>query len=116
MLAVDEQLAAELLAMKAEDLRVRDALARDGSLFEGYHPRMEQVHRRNAARLRELIAERGWPGQSLVGQQAPEAAWAIVQRDIAEAEVLLDIVEVYRKGAAGEECPAQVAARRDGRM
>src|ERR1700746_1158119 len=66
-LAMDEQLAAELLAMKAEDLRVRDELARDGSLLDGYHPRMEEMHRRNAARLREIIAERGWPRQSLVG-------------------------------------------------
>jgi predicted N-acyltransferase len=74
---MDEQLAAELLAMKAEDQRVRNELARDASLFEGYHPRMEEVHRRNAARLREIIAERGWPGQSLVGQQATEAAWTL---------------------------------------
>jgi len=32
---MDEQLAAELLAMKAEDQRVRNELARDASLFEG---------------------------------------------------------------------------------
>ena len=110
MLAVDEQLAAELLAMKAEDLRVRDALARDGSLFEGYHSRMEEVHRRNAARLREIIAERGWPGQSLVGQQATEAAWMIVQHDIAEPQFLRDMLEIFRKEAARGELSAKWAA------
>jgi hypothetical protein len=113
---VDEQLAAELLAMKAEDLRVRDELARDGSLFEGYHPRMEEVHRRNAARLREIIAERGWPGQSLVGQQATEAAWMIVQHDIAEPQFLRDMLEIFRKEAARGELPAKWAALTEDRI
>jgi len=116
MLAVDEQLAAELLAMKAEDLRVRDALAGDGSLFEGYHTRMEEVHRRNAARLREIIAEHGWPGQSLVGQQATEAAWMIVQHDIAEPQFLRDMLEIFRKEAARGELPAKWAALTEDRI
>ena len=116
MLAVDERLATELLAMKAEDLRVRDALARDGSLFEGYHPRMEEVHRRNAARLREIIAERGWPGQLLVGQQAMEAAWMIVQHDIAEPQFLRDMLEIFRKEAARGELPAKWAALTEDRI
>lgn len=37
--------------MAAEDQRVREDLARDGSLFAGYHPRMQAVHDHNAARL-----------------------------------------------------------------
>lgn len=52
-----EDLRAELVAMEADDLRVRARLAADRSLFHGYHPEMEAVHRRNAARLREIIAE-----------------------------------------------------------
>ena len=38
--------------MIAEDDYVREELAADGSLYEGYHPRMEQTHRNHAARLR----------------------------------------------------------------
>jgi hypothetical protein len=115
-LAMDEQLAAELLAMKAEDLRVRDELARDGSLFDGYHPRMEEMHRRNAARLREIIAERGWPRQSLVGQQATEAAWMIVQHDIAEPQFLRDMLEIFREEAARGELQAKWAALTEDRI
>ena len=33
----------ELLAMAREDHRVRTELAADGSLFDGYHPRMRAV-------------------------------------------------------------------------
>jgi hypothetical protein len=65
---MDHQLAAELLIMKSADLSLCDELARDGALFDGYHPRMEELHKRNAARLREIIAEHGWPGKSPCGR------------------------------------------------
>ena len=38
----------QLLAMVAEDRRVRAELAATGELYRGYAPRMEDVHRRNA--------------------------------------------------------------------
>ncbi|MBL9104753.1 MAG: hypothetical protein JNL82_27665 [Myxococcales bacterium] len=47
-----EELRAELLRWIAEDDATRERLARDGGLFAGYHPEMEAVHRRNAARRR----------------------------------------------------------------
>jgi hypothetical protein len=77
-------LAAELIALAAEDARVRGELLEKGVLFEGYHPRMEAVHRRNAARLGEIISWHGWPGGAMVGEQASEAAWLIAQHAIGE--------------------------------
>lgn len=41
----------ELLALAEEDRRTREALAAAGTLWDGYHPDMEAIHRRNAARL-----------------------------------------------------------------
>jgi hypothetical protein len=73
---------AELLAMAAEDLRVREELARSGRLFDGYHPRMRESHERNAARLGEIIEAHGWPGRSFVGEEAADAAWLILQHAI----------------------------------
>jgi hypothetical protein len=66
---MDEQLCAELLAMRAEDRRVREELMASGEM-DGSHyiPRIEEVHRRNAARLRELIALYGWPGEDVAGK------------------------------------------------
>jgi len=40
---MNEALCAELLAMAHEDLRIRSELASDGSLFEGYHPAMQDA-------------------------------------------------------------------------
>jgi hypothetical protein len=72
----------ELLQMAAEDIRVREELARSGELFEGYHPRMREVHERNAARLLELIESHGWPTRALVGEEGANAAWLILQHAI----------------------------------
>jgi hypothetical protein len=59
-----QSLASELLAMAAEDLRIREELARSGALFEGCHPRMREIHERNAKRLGEVMDAHGWPGRS----------------------------------------------------
>ena len=45
---MNRELAAELIALRDHDLAVRTELQADGSLFDGYHPRMEAVHRANA--------------------------------------------------------------------
>jgi hypothetical protein len=65
---MNEALRAELMQMDEHDQAVRAELAADGSLFDGYHPRMSAVHDANAARLRAIIATHGWPTGRLVGR------------------------------------------------
>lgn len=111
-----EPLRTEILALAAEDQRVREELAADGSLFEGYHPRMEAVHRHNAARLRELIANHGWPGASLAGTDGAEAAWLIVQHAIGEPDFLRSCLELLAQAVARGEAPAWQAAMLEDRI
>jgi hypothetical protein len=33
----------------------------------------------NTARMKRIVAERGWPGRSLVGEDGAQAAWLLVQ-------------------------------------
>jgi hypothetical protein len=73
-----------LVAMIAEDERVRAELAADGSLFQGYHPRMAEVHHHNATELATIIAAHGWPGYRLVGEDGAPAAWRIAQHAIGD--------------------------------
>jgi len=111
---VDEQLRAELIALIAEDDAVRARLAADGSLFDGYHPEMEAVHRHNAAALRDVIARVGWPGRSLVGDDGAAAAWRIVQHAIGEPEFMRGCLAMTREAvAAGEADPAEAAFLED---
>jgi hypothetical protein len=81
---VNPALADELAAMDDRDQSVRAGLAADGSLFDGYHPRMEAVHRANAARLRAIIDEYGWPGRTLAGERGADAAWRVAQHAVGE--------------------------------
>lgn len=83
---ITQPLREELLAMVRTDEQVRSELEADGSLFDGYHPRMESVHRRHAARLREIIREFGWPGHHLVGEDGARSAWLIAQHSIGEPD------------------------------
>lgn len=83
---MDEALREELVAMRAEDLRVREELLQAGELGQVYAPRMEAVHRENARRLKQIIAEHGWPDRELVGADGTLAAWFIAQHAIGEPD------------------------------
>jgi hypothetical protein len=113
-MAENKLLRDELVSMEKEDLRVRAELAADGSLFDGYHSRMEEVHRRNAARLREIIDAHGWPGYQLAGDDGAKAAWRIVQHAIGEPSFQRRCLGLLRAAADAGDVPAwQVAFLED---
>src|SRR5437773_497394 len=78
-------------------------LARDGSLFQGYHPRMEALHQRNAARLAALIDAHGWPGRSRVGEEGAQAAWLILQHAIGNPPLMRRGLTLLRGGVSEGE-------------
>lgn len=84
--AMNTKLRDELVALDANDQMVRDELAADGSLYQGYHPRMEAVHAANALHLRVIIDAYGWPTERLAGPDGAQAAWRIAQHAIGEPE------------------------------
>jgi len=102
---------AELLARIAKDDAARARLAAAGTLWEGYHPELEAIHRANVARLREIVAELGkWPGRSVVGDDGAAAAWRILQHAIGEPDTMRSLLPlVEAAAAAGEADPAHVA-------
>ena len=113
---MNETLRQELVAMREEDLRVRDELVAAGELGGPYVPRMEAVHVRNAARLRELIAEHGWPAEDIAGEDGAKAAWFIVQHAVGEPEFQRQTLVRLREGAAQGRVPAWNAAYLEDRI
>jgi len=111
---MNEQLREKLLAMRAEDARVREELAATCELFDGYHPAMERVHLENAAELERLIDEHGWLGKSLVGTDGAEAAWLVAQHAISLPDFSRKCLRLIEKAASenGAE-PYQAAYLRD---
>jgi hypothetical protein len=113
---INEMLRSKLVAMRAEDLGVRAELAAAGELGGPYVPRMEAVHVNNAARLRELIAEHGWPGEDIAGKDGAEAAWLIVQHAIGEPEFQRRALRLMRESADQGRTPAWHAAYLEDRI
>ncbi len=68
----------ELLAMQAEDQRVRAALAESAMDSQALH-KAEAVDARHLVRIKEILEVHGWPGKSLVGDDGAQAAWLLVQ-------------------------------------
>jgi hypothetical protein len=110
---MNEDLCAELLRLKDDDVATRRRLIEAGQLYgphlpkDWYHPSMANVHRRNSARLREIIAEYGFPTRNLVGEDGCEAAWSIAQHAILDVELQEHCVDLLKKAVAEGEAPAQ---------
>ena len=91
--------------MQAEDVRVREELAKEGVLTEGYEPRMDAVHRRNAERLGAIVGEHGWPGRGLVGDDGAEAAWQTLQHAVGRPDLMRGHLPLLQQAAAQGEVP-----------
>ncbi|HEY3455178.1 MAG TPA: DUF6624 domain-containing protein [Bryobacteraceae bacterium] len=89
----------ELIAMRAEDLRVRQELVESGELGGSYVPRMEAVHIKNAERLNEIIDEYGWPDEQTVDEDGAKAAWLIVQHAIGFPDFQRNCLHLLRRAA-----------------
>ena len=102
---MNETLRAELIEMDDYDQAVRAELAGDGSLFDGYHPRMAAVHDANAARLRTIIANHGWPTEHLVGVDGAKAAHRIAQHSINHPDFMRECRTLLDQASAKGEVP-----------
>ncbi len=112
----EPELAARLIELVEIDECVRERLAADGSLFDGYHPEMEAVHRTNAAALRGIIADHGWPGRRLVGEAGAEAAWRIAQHAIGEPDFMPTAFAHAQAAVEKGDAPAWQAAYLEDRI
>ena len=113
---VNDGLRGDLLAMRDEDFSVREELLEAGQLGGTYVPRMEAVHLKNAARLRELIKQHGWPAEDIAGKDGAEAAWIIAQHAVGEPEFQRCVLHLLRECAAAGRTPAWHAAYLEDRI
>lgn len=105
-------LAAELMAMRSTDLNKRRELIERGELYgphlskDWYHPEMAAVHGQNNQRLREILAEVGWPGVRLVGAEGCEAAWLIAQHAVLDVPLQAIALDVLTEAVQRDDAPA----------
>jgi len=96
----------ELLAMEAEDQRVREGFGPNMGAAKAEE--MLAVDTRHTARMRAIVAAYGWPGRSLVGMDGAAAAWLLVQH--AELEFMAECLPLLQRAASsGEALPRHYA-------
>jgi hypothetical protein len=103
----DDALRSELLDMRDQDLALRAELAREGSLFQGYHDRMAALHRCHNARLREILITRGWPGRSVAGDDGAAAAWLLLQHAVLDPDLMRQAVPLLERAVDEREADAR---------
>ncbi len=113
---MDQELRDRLLAMEAEDRRVRAELLAQGVLGDGYHPIMRAVHEKNAAELAAIVEKHGWPGRTLAGEDGAHAAWFILQHAIGNPSLQRRGLELLRQAAAQGEVPFRQIAYLEDRI
>ena len=113
---MNQKLKKELLDMVEEDNRVRTELVASGELFQGYNSRMADVHQRNALRLDAIIEQHGWPGKSLVGEEAADAAWLVLQHAIGNPALQRKCLPLLKESSESGEIKASQAAYLEDRI
>ncbi len=101
---MNQNLADKLVMMMAEDQLLLQQLFDSGELpSESYHPRMKALHEHNASRLKEIIGSHGWPGISLVGEEAAKAAWLVAQHSVSDPKFMAECVSLLEDAVARED-------------
>jgi hypothetical protein len=102
---LNQALRDELVAMGKEDQRLRgegqklwEAKGPDSPESKAVWDRQAVLDRTNQARLKEIVAEHGWPGVKLVGLSGADAAFLIAQHaDLKTQSNYLPMVEAAVK-------------------
>lgn len=93
-------LAEELVKMAEEDQQVRKELvqhlekSRTVDAPSLLRERLHDVDSRNLARMKEIVAEHGWPTVNLVGTQACNSAWLLVQHGDSDRSFQRHVLEL----------------------
>jgi hypothetical protein len=99
----------ELRAELMEMFRIDQAARRGESLPELEGRGMGDVDAVHTARMREIIAEHGWPTESLVGEDGARSAWLLVQHADAQPEFQRECLELMKAAGDGEVDAVDVA-------
>lgn len=103
----NRELRDELLRRRDIDQASRSALGRGETTALA---RTMQIDDENAAWLRNVIEESGWPGRSEVGEEGAHAAWLLAQHADRDSSLQQKCLQLLRDAAAANEAsPADLA-------
>jgi hypothetical protein len=96
---IDEELRCEILYRRDVDQEARMAIIRSGFFqaeLSALQKIADEIDLPNTNRMKQIVAQYGWPGKSLVGQDGAGAAWLLVQHteDLCFMQQCLALMEV----------------------
>ncbi len=116
---MDERLRAELIARQDEDQRIRRLASRTDqagrlSVPDDVAARWQRIDEDNTTWLAGVVAERGWPGRSMAGEDGAHAAWLLAQHADQQPQVQRDFLAAMRAAVVhGEAWPSDQAYLED---
>ena len=90
--------------MVQEDQDARKEIFKTPSPDAAALRRLADIDRKNTARMKEIIENKGWPGKSLVGGDGAHAAWLLVQhadREPRVSKTMSDVAGTSRESTRG---------------
>ncbi|MDR2212648.1 MAG: hypothetical protein LBE21_03350, partial [Pseudomonadales bacterium] len=102
--AADQALRDELVQRMETDQAVRRTVMEQGdSPDSDVLEKMVAIDRDNTAWLKRIIAEKGWPTISLVGDDGASAAWLLVQHADADPDFQAQVLSLMEASVAKQE-------------
>ncbi len=102
---MNAHLLTEIISMSGRDESVRARLLNEGRAYDTYADEMQVVHRDNASRLDQLVAQHGWPTVKLVGLDGCRAAWRIAQHANCTPDLQRKFLRLLTEAAEAGEVP-----------
>ena len=108
---MDEELRRELLARREKDQQIRHLAAAQadpdtGRLPDGLGEQWQSIDDDNTRWLADLLASRRWPGRTLVGEEAAQAAWLLAQHADQDPIRQRAFLDALRAAVGDGEAPA----------
>jgi hypothetical protein len=105
-----KEIADKIIALKKNDLQLREELIKAKRLSDGYNRAMEELHSRNADLLSEIVDAIGYPTIAKVGKEASEAAWLVIQHSISQPSFMKKCWELLQISVSENKAdPIQLA-------
>jgi hypothetical protein len=120
---VNEELRRELAAMRKLDqdarMAVIEEMKKSGNTDaatqkkNGMPPgfkKLQEIDRKNSARMKEIVDKYGWPGKSLVGKDGANTAWLLVQHADGDRDFQRKCLDLMKAALAKGEVSGQDVA------
>lgn len=104
---INHKLAIQLLKMSRADQEMRNNATQDISLWDS---RLDIRHTRI---LKSIVKKHGWPAKSLVGDEASQAAWLLVQHADHDVSFQEECLQLLKQQPLGEVRLANIAYLED---